>query len=217
MAAGFVCYSAAAGGCRLSLPDKLRWGSGGAVGGADGHLLPRILSAGYALFESLPQPRRQRRPIIRREFCGFEEPSRSNLWRLGSCAIRRQQVGAGSACQTNFGGGLGERSAGPTATCCRASSRQAIRYSRPSPSQHESAAPTHNPQESLRIRRPRPLQLMAANGRRQNPRQQPEPGPARRKQVAVGTADRPGIFAWGSDSSLTAPKSTGKIEAENYH
>ena len=43
-------------------------------------------------------PSRQRRPIIRREFCGFEEPSRSNLWRLGSCAIRRQQVGAGSAC-----------------------------------------------------------------------------------------------------------------------
>ena len=56
MAAGFVCYSAAAGGCRLSLPDKLRWGSGGAVGGADGHLLPRILSSGYTLFETLPQP-----------------------------------------------------------------------------------------------------------------------------------------------------------------
>ena len=37
------------------------------------------------------------RPIIRREFCGFEEPSRSNLWRLGSCAIRRQQVAVGPA------------------------------------------------------------------------------------------------------------------------
>ena len=54
------------------------------------------------------------RPIIRREFCGFEEPSRSNLWRLGSCAIRRQQVEPGTARRANFGGGLGERSALPT-------------------------------------------------------------------------------------------------------
>ena len=38
-------------------------------------------------------------PAIRRESCGFEETSRSNLWRLVSCAIRRQQVGAGSACR----------------------------------------------------------------------------------------------------------------------
>ena len=36
-----------------------------------------------------------------------------------------------------------------------------------------------NPQGSLRIRRPWPLQSMAANGRRQNRRQQMEPGPAR--------------------------------------
>ena len=59
------------------------------------------------------------RPIIRREFCGFEEPSRFDLWRLGSCAIRRQQVEPGTARRTNFGGGLGEQSAGPTVTCCR--------------------------------------------------------------------------------------------------
>ena len=75
-------------------------GSGGAVGRADGHLLPRILSSGYALFKSLPQPRRQRRLMISRKI--------------------------------------------------------------------------------LEIRRPWPLQSMAANGRRQNPRQ----------QGAVGTADR---------------------------
>ena len=31
-----------------------------------------------------------------------EEPSRSNLWRLGSCAVRRQQVRAGSACPVNI-------------------------------------------------------------------------------------------------------------------
>ena len=42
-----------------------------------------------------------------------------------------------------------------------------------------SAAPTGNPQGTLWIRRPWPLQFMAANGRRQNRRQQP----------AVGTAD----------------------------
>ena len=47
------------------------------------------------------------------------------------------------------------------------------------PRQRESAAPTLNPQGSLRIRRPWPLQSMAANGRRQNRRQQMEPGPAR--------------------------------------
>ena len=41
---------------------------------------------------------RQRRLIIRREFCGFEETSRSNLWRLISCSVRRQPVRAGSAC-----------------------------------------------------------------------------------------------------------------------
>ena len=37
------------------------------------------------------------RPTIRRETCGFEEISRFNLWRLVSCAVRRQQVEAGTA------------------------------------------------------------------------------------------------------------------------
>ena len=39
------------------------------------------------------RPRRQRRPSIRREFCGFEEISRFNLWRLISCSVRQQQRG----------------------------------------------------------------------------------------------------------------------------
>ena len=52
---------------------KLRWGSGGAVGGADSHLLPRILSSGYALFESLPQPE-SLRGVSKAEF------GSSNLW-----------------------------------------------------------------------------------------------------------------------------------------
>ena len=40
------------------------WGSGGAVGRADGHLLPRILSSGYALFKSLPQPAEAAMPTL---------------------------------------------------------------------------------------------------------------------------------------------------------
>ena len=40
----------------------------------------------------------------------------------------------------------------------------------------------------LRIRRPWPLQPMAANGRRQNPRQHPAVGPADRQQVGAGSA-----------------------------
>ena len=46
-----------------------------------------------------------------------EESGGSNLWPTDSCSIRRQRVGAGSACRsavptrTNFGGGLGEREA----------------------------------------------------------------------------------------------------------
>ena len=43
--------------------------------------------------------------------------------------------------QANFGEGLGERSAGPTATCCRVSYRQAMRYPRPSPSRGGNVAP----------------------------------------------------------------------------
>ena len=73
MAAGFVCYSAAAGGTGHCPARKLRWGSGGAVGRADGHLLPRILSSGYALFESLPQPE-SLRGVSKAEF------GSSNLW-----------------------------------------------------------------------------------------------------------------------------------------
>ena len=42
-------------------------------------------------------PSRQCRPSIRRELCGFEETSRSNLWRLVSCSVRRQQVEPGTA------------------------------------------------------------------------------------------------------------------------
>ena len=58
----FSVYTAEERGDSVSLKARRAGcGSGGAVGRADGHLLPRILSSGYALFKSLPQPRRQRR------------------------------------------------------------------------------------------------------------------------------------------------------------
>ena len=153
--------------------NKLRWGSGGAVGGADSRLLPRILPSGYALFESLPQP--------------------GGILLLGFPLLLMRDERA------NFGGGLGERSAGPTAACCRASCRQAVHYSRASPSRAGhccwdsrpfscgksaqtsvgvwgsakrsgasprppgSAALPHNPQGILRIRRNQLLQSMAVD------------------------------------------------------
>ena len=109
---------------------------------------------------------RQRRLIIRREFCGFEETSRSNLWRLVSCSVRRQQVRAGSACPNRQ---------------CRPSIRRescgfeetsrsnlwrlvscAIRRQLVAPGTARPATPTSNPQGILRIRRNQPLQCMAA-------------------------------------------------------
>ena len=61
---------------------------------------------------SLPQPRRQRRPIICGEFRRFEEPSRSNLWRLGSCSIRRQQVAVGPADRQSTGNSVDSENSG---------------------------------------------------------------------------------------------------------
>ena len=46
------------------------------------------------------------RPILSGEACRFGEFGNLNLWFPNSCSVRRQQA--------NFGGGLGERSAGPT-------------------------------------------------------------------------------------------------------
>ena len=48
-------------------------------------------------------PRRQCRLSICGEARRFEETSRFNLWRLVSCSIWRQQVGAGSACRQQVG------------------------------------------------------------------------------------------------------------------
>ncbi len=61
----------------------------------------------------------------------------------------RQQLEPGIARQSNFGGVWGS-----------------AKRSGASPSGGESAMPTNNPQKILRIRRPWPLQFMAANGRR---------------------------------------------------
>ena len=48
----------------------------------------------------------------------------------------------------------------------------------PADSKWQSAAPTVNPRKISWIRRPWPLQFMAANGLRQNPRQHPGAGSA---------------------------------------
>ena len=111
----------------------------------------------------------------------------STLWFPVSCAIGRQQ--------TNFGGGLGEREA---------------KRSLPQPARIGNADPQSA--GNLRIRRPWPLQCMAANGRRQDARQQPNAGSACRQQPGAGSACRqqvgagtacrqqvePGTARWGS-------------------
>ena len=82
--------------------------------------------------EATAEPPPAREPASR----GITQTLRASIYGpQGRRQNPRQQMGAGSACRTNFGGGLGERSAGPTATCCRASYRQAMRNSRASPSQ----------------------------------------------------------------------------------
>ena len=45
------------------------------------------------------------RSIICGEARRFEDPSRFKVWRLGSCAIRRQQVGVGPADRQQVGAG----------------------------------------------------------------------------------------------------------------
>ena len=66
--------------------------------------------------------------------------------------------------------------AGPLSTAARTFNRAWLRRRR----QHESATPTCNFRRIPEIRRPWPLQFMAANGRRQN----------RRKQVRAGSGGR---------------------------
>ena len=102
----FVCCPAAATGCRPGRPA------------ASGCRLS-LSAAPTGVFRESPENRRIRGlqsmvpefvccpaaatgcrhclPAIRRESCGFEETSRSNLWRLVSCAIRRQQPAVGTA------------------------------------------------------------------------------------------------------------------------
>ena len=98
-------------------------------------------------------------PAIRRESCGFEETSRSNLWRLVSCAIRRQQVEPGTARRQRrqeFSGNPGKPKNsgtpiyGPRIRVLSGGSNRV------------QALPARNPQGILRIRRNQPLQFMAA-------------------------------------------------------
>ena len=75
-----------------------------------------------------------------------EESGGSNLWPTDSCSVRRQQPGAGSACRQQVAVGTADQA-------------------QPADSKWQSAAPTVNPRKISWIRRPWPLQFMAANGR----------------------------------------------------
>ena len=68
-------------------PGPARWGSGGARSDS---------GASPSQTESAMPTR------VFRKFRKTEEISRSNVWRLVSCSIRRQQVGAGTACPGRF-------------------------------------------------------------------------------------------------------------------
>ena len=164
-------------------------------------LLPSPVSAIYRRFFGRPAPTpgillcpsRQCRQEFSGESRKTEEPSRSNLWRLGSCSVRRQQVAPGTARVGNADrqstknfvdsqtlaapayGGQRSSTEPAAATGCRLSLPGGSRWLRALP---ESATPTVNPRRISWIRRPWPLQPMAANGRRQNPRQQPGAGSA---------------------------------------
>ena len=77
---------------------------------------------------------RQRRYEFFGEFRKTEDLGRSNLWR--PMVVNR--IRGSNRNRALPGGGLGDQSAGPTATCCRAFYRQAMCYSRASPSRDTS-------------------------------------------------------------------------------
>ena len=91
------------------------------------HLAVGLGNADLGRFSSRQRPvgrtRRQCRPSIRREACGFEEISRFSLWRLVSCAVRRQQVEPGTA----------RPAAASGCRLCRPSAAGGCRYSLPDP------------------------------------------------------------------------------------
>ena len=144
MAADFVFCPAAATGCRLSLP----------AAGGTGHCPVGVWGSAKRSGASPSQTASAMPTRVFRKFRKTEEISRSNLWRLISCSVRRQQPGAGSACRqqvapgtARWGSGGARSEAEPPPARPRRQCRQKIR------------------RKFLRIRRPWPLQFMAANGR----------------------------------------------------
>ena len=108
---------------------------------------------------------RQRRQIICGEARRFEDPSRFKVWRLGSCAIRRQRVGVGPADRQQVGAGTACRQQVEPGTARSIICGEARRFEEPS---------------RFNVWR---------LGSRSIRRQQVGVGPADRQQPAVGTAD----------------------------
>ena len=138
----FSVYTAEERGDSVSLmAQRAGWGSGGAVGRADGHLLPRILSSGYALFKSLPQPRVG---SADRSFPGAPGKPENSGSPIYASRIR-DRIGGSRWGQAQP---AGQTSVGVWGSAKRSGA---------SPSQPESAMPTHDFQKILEIRRPWPL------------------------------------------------------------
>ena len=169
--------------------NKPRWGSGGAVGGADSHLLPRILPSGRALFESLPQPAR----VGNADRC-FPDKSRktadlgrSNLWR--PTVVARTRGSPSRQCRSS----IRKESCGfaefrnfnlwflNSSTRTRGSQwNRALPGRRQNPRQPESAMPTDVFRASPGKPQNSGTPMYGSRIRHQNPRQ----------LVAVGPADR---------------------------
>ena len=99
MAPGFVCYSAAATGSRLSLP----------AAGGTGHGPVGVWGSAKRSGASPSQTESAAPTGVFRESRKNEESGSFNLWLPDSCAIRRQQVAVGTADRQQVAVGTADR------------------------------------------------------------------------------------------------------------
>ena len=210
MAPGFVCYSAAAGGTGHCPACRQQTNFGGGLGEREANAEPpparggqrpplqsaedsadsknpaaliyggwvRVLSGGSKRNRALPGRSRQRRHEFSGESRKTEEPGSLNLWLPGSCATRRQQVEPGTARPA----GSRQTSVGVWGSAKRM--RSLPQPGRSRQRRHEFSG------ESRKTEEPGSFNLWLP-GSCSIPRQQVEPGPARRRQqVEPGTARR---------------------------
>ena len=130
--------------CQKQLPPVMRYTARDAAAAAKG----ARGACDACRYTCVARPRRQQ---VEAGHCPVAAKGRrqNRRQRVAVGPADRQQLEPGIARQSNFGGVWGS-----------------AKRSGASPSGGESAMPTNNPQKILRIRRPWPLQFMAANGRR---------------------------------------------------